>query len=128
LNAKQETRPSLQVIRNGEVIYETTGKWLYPLFDLEDSLKDHPIDLKTATIRDKIVGKAAAMLILRLGAVRVHGDVMSELAVKVFEDAVIPHSFDELVPRIDCKTEELLKDIHDLEEAYAILCKRAGRC
>ncbi|MCB2209887.1 DUF1893 domain-containing protein [bacterium] len=128
MNTTQDARPSLLVMRNGEVLYEGTGKWLYPLFDLEDSLKDHPIDLKTATVRDTVVGKAAAMLMLRLGATRVHGEVMSELAVKVFEDSVIPHSFDELVPRIDCKTEELLADVYDLEEAYEILCKRAKRC
>lgn len=128
MNPSKDARPSLQVMRDGEVIYESTGKWLYPLFELEESLKDHPIDFKTATVRDKVVGKAAAMLMLRLGVVRVHGEVMSELAVKVFEDAVIPHSFDELVPRIDCKTEELLKNVYDLEEAYAILCERAERC
>jgi zinc transport system ATP-binding protein len=115
-------------MRNGEVIYETTGKWLFPLFDLEDSLKDHPIDLKKATVRDKVVGKAAAMLMLRLGVLRVHGDVMSELAVSVFENAGVAYSFDQLVPRIACKTEEILKEVHDLEEAYAILCQRAGRC
>ncbi len=128
MNVTEDGRPSLQVTRKGEVLYEATGKWLFPLFDLEDRQKENPIDLKTATVRDKVIGKAAALLMLRLGVVRAHGDVMSELALRVFEDAGVACSFDQLVPRIACQTEEILQDIRDPEEAYAILCQRAGRC
>ena len=41
----QETTPkiSLQVILDGEVIFQSCGHWLFPLFDLEDYLNEHPV-------------------------------------------------------------------------------------
>lgn len=120
--------PSMQVLLDDQVLFTSTGKWLYPLFDLEDYLQEHPGLLKNATVWDKVIGKAAALLILRMGGNRIHGVLMSELAAKTLEKAGVAHSFDTLVPQIDCQTEELLKDIVDPDEAYDILCKRAGRC
>ena len=119
---------SLQVRLDNEVLFSSSGKWLYPLFDLEDYLVDHPDLLKNATVWDKVIGKAAALLILRLGGRRIHGALMSELAAETLEKAGVAHSFDKLVPRIDCQTEEILQDVIDLDEAYQILCKRANRC
>ncbi|MBG0788180.1 MAG: DUF1893 domain-containing protein [Anaerolineaceae bacterium] len=120
--------PSMQVLLDDQVLYSSTGKWLYPLFDLEDYLQEHPGLLKNATVWDKVIGKAAALLILRMGGNRIHGVLMSELAAQALEKAGVAHSFDSLVPQIDCQTEEILKDIVDPDEAYEILCKRAGRC
>ena len=37
----------------------------------------------------------------------------------------VPFSCDELVDRILCRTEELLADIDDLEQAYRLLKRRA---
>lgn len=122
------TIPTMQVRLNDKVLFSSEGKWLYPLFDLEDFLKDHPDLLRQATVWDKVIGKAAALLILRLGGNRIHGVVMSELAAETLEKAGVAHSFDTLVPRIDCQTEELLENIVDPDEAYRLLCQRAGRC
>ena len=119
---------SLKVIIEGEVLFESDGKWLYPLFDLEDHLKTHSIPMKNALVQDKVIGKAAALLLVRLGAGRVHGGLMSELGDEVLFQFNLPHSFDQLVPRIECKTETILAEINDPEQAYAILCQRAGRC
>lgn len=119
---------SLQVIFNGEVIFQSYRHWLFPLFDLEDYLEEHPIDIALAEVHDKVIGKAAALLILRLGAGSVHGDLMSELADAVLRQAGIPHTFDKLVKRIDCQTEEILLEIDNPDAAHSILCKRANRC
>ena len=89
---------------------------------------EHPAEIALADVRDKVIGKAAALLIVRLGVGCVHGDVMSELAVKVFSQSGIPHTFDKLVKRIDCQTEEILLEIDDQDIAFRILCKRANRC
>ena len=119
---------SLQIMQNNEVIFESEKHWLIPLFDFEDYLSDRSIEPSTLEIHDKVIGKAAALLIIRLGAGSVHGEVMSELAVQVFKQAAIEHTYTTLVRRIDCKTEELLLEINDPEAAYQILCKRAKRC
>jgi hypothetical protein len=128
LDSTTPTKPSLQVILNKEVIFESTGKWLFPLFDLEDYLGDHPLDMKLTEVRDKVIGKAAALLILRLGAGQVHGYLMSDLAITILEDSGTPYTYDERVARIDCQTEEILLEIDDLDLAYQLLCRRAKRC
>ena len=119
---------SLQVILNDEVIFQSDGHWLFPLFDLEVFLKEHSMSIAQGEVRDKVIGKAAALLLLRLGAGRVHGDLMSELAVIVLSEAGISYTSDKLVKRIDCQTEEILIGINDPEVAYGILCKRAKQC
>ncbi len=121
-------KPSLQVFEDGEIYFESNGKWLYPLFDLQDFLAEHPLDLSKSSLRDKVIGKAAALLAFRLGFQRLHGDLMSDLAIAFLESKGVAFSFDTRVPQIDCQTEELLKDMDDLDEAYRILCMRAKRC
>lgn len=119
---------SLLITQNDEVIFQSNKRWLFPLFDFEDYLSDHHIDLSLTKVHDKVIGKAAALLILRLGAGSVHGDVMSELAHNAFKQASITHTYNTLVERIDCQTEEILLEIDDPDIAYQILCKRAHHC
>jgi zinc transport system ATP-binding protein len=130
LNKKIPTDTSLQVLYEGKVIYQNNGKWLYPLFDLEKYLSTtegkHLPDRSQLEIRDKVIGKAAAFLIVRLGFKQVFGQIMSRLAEVVFERAGMRFEYGELVERIDCKTETLLVDVSDPEMAYRILRKRAG--
>lgn len=118
---------TLNVFLDKKLVFQSSGKWLHPLFELEEFLTCHPIDMSKAEVRDKVIGKAAAMLIPRLGAGSVHGGVMSELGREVFIRANIPHTYAELVARIDCQTEELLLDVTDLEYAHELLAARAGR-
>lgn len=117
---------SFKIIQNDEVIFQSDKRWLFPLFDFEEYLTVHPIDMFRAAVYDKVIGKAAALLIIRLGAGSVHGDVMSKLAHRVFDQASIPHTFNTLVERIDCQTEEILLEINDPDTAYQILNERAN--
>lgn len=119
---------SLLVIRDDEIIFQSDGKWLYPLFDLEDYLNNTQHNLEKTIVWDKVIGKASALLLLYLKAERVHGELISDLAFEVFEHFQIPLSYDQRVPRIKCKTETLLLDINDPDQAYQNLCKRAKRC
>ena len=123
-----DNSPTLVVIEDGNVFFKSRGNWLFPLFDLEDYLETHPLDLSKAGIRDKVVGKAAALLALKLGFRRIHGDLMSDLAVEILEKAGVAYSYDSRVPQVNCQTEVILKDVDDLEHAYQILCERAKRC
>ncbi len=120
-------RTTLKLIVNGEIVFQSDQGWLHPLFELETFLKNHPIDMSQAEVHDKVIGKAAAMLIARMGAGSAHSEVMSELGREVFQQAGIPHSYGQLVARIDCQTEELLLEINDLDRAQAILKERANR-
>ena len=119
---------SLQLMVDDVVVFQSKGKWLYPLFDLEEHLRANYVDVTRATVCDKVIGKAAALLILRLNIGRIHGDLMSKLAMNLFEKNNKPFSFNKLVNSIDCKTEDLLLNIDNVETAYKLLCQRANRC
>ena len=117
---------TFQVISDGKVLFQSDKRWLFPLFGFEAFLVQQPLDISHAEVHDKVVGKAAAFLILRLGVGSVHADVISQLACAVFDQAHLPYSFGTRVDRIDCQTEEILLDINDPEVAYRILSERAN--
>ncbi len=71
-----------------------------------------------------MVGKAAAVLILRLGIRRVHANTISALGKSVLEMEGVELTHDTVVERILCGTEELLAHVDDVEEAYRILRDR----
>jgi hypothetical protein len=119
--------PSLQVFLQEERIFTHNGKWLHPLFALEDFLSREDLNPGDLHLRDSIIGKAAALLICRLGIRRIHGVLMSELAAEYLRSRKAEFSWGTLVPRIQCKTEELLAAVDDTEEAYSELSRRAGR-
>lgn len=78
-------------------------------------------------MQDKIAGKAAACMIVRLGIRRCHIELMSERAVPVFEKAGVSYTFDKMVEHIDCRTEYLITDDMSVDDVWLFLRKRAGR-
>ena len=117
---------SLELTLNNEVIFTSNDKWLYPLFELEKFLNSNEYDLSKLTLYDKIIGKASALMIIRMGIKKVNGGIVSEPAESAFKGWEIEYSIENHVKLIDCKTEELLKTISDPEEVYRIIKKRAG--
>ncbi len=117
---------SLELKFQDTTIFTSNGKWLYPLFDLEEFLADNIYDPAKLTLYDKIIGKASALLIIRMGIKKVNGGIVSEPAESAFKAWDIEYSIENHVKLIDCKTEELLKYISDPEEVYRIIKKRAG--
>jgi hypothetical protein len=119
--------PSLLVLHEGLPIFTSTGTWLHPLFELEEYLADHPVHPEPLILQDKIIGKAAALLILRLGFHTVRAGILSKLGEAVLQRYGIAYTYEQLVERIHCQTEELLAEVDDTEEAYSLLKIRAGR-
>lgn len=123
---------SLRVTASGRVLFESDGRWLHPLLDFTEAVETGSISTEGITIDDKIIGKAASLLIVRLedlGVIidTVHAGIMSKPAAAVFRAKGISHSHDTLVARIDCQTEELLADIDAPDAAYGLITERAGR-
>jgi zinc transport system ATP-binding protein len=122
-------QPTLELFSDSRLVFSSAGKWLHPLFELEDFLAGAGSGLNPAglSLRDKVAGKAAALMIVRLGIRRVHAGVLSRLGKQVFEAYQVEHTWDQLVDRIACQTETALARIDDPGEAYAWLQRRAGR-
>jgi uncharacterized protein DUF1893 len=119
--------PTLTVCRNGTLIFTSHGKWLYPLLELEAYLADHAFEPDHLILQDKIIGKAAALLIFRLGFKTVKAGVLSRLGEAVLQRHGIVYTYEQLVDRIHCQTEEMLATVEDPEEAYQLVKARARR-
>lgn len=118
---------SLIVTHHNKVIFTSNEHWLYPLFELEDFLKQHHYDTGELFLRDKIAGRAAASLMVHLGIKQCHIELISKLAVAVFEKHGIAYTYDHMVEQIQCRTESLLTEEMGISGAWQFLRKRAGR-
>lgn len=70
----QKDQASLILIKNDEIIHKTSGRGIAPLLNL---YHNQPELLKDAVVVDKIIGKAAAMILTLGGASKAYGIVMS---------------------------------------------------
>ncbi len=118
---------TLALLVDGEEVFASTGKWLHPLFELEQFLAARSIDPSRAEVCDKIVGRGSAFLIVRMGIPTVHAGVLSRLGKEVLDRAGAACTWESLVDRIQCRTESLLGDTWDPQQAYQILADLARR-
>jgi len=118
---------SLIITQDNREIFSSHSKWLYPLFELEDFLSENSFSPDHLILTDKIAGKAAAFLIVRLGFRRVHIHLISEGAVAVFEQFQVEFTYDEMVPKIQCKTEDIVSVNQSVDTVWQMLRRRAGR-
>ena len=119
--------PTFTVFRNGTPIFTSHSKWLHPLFELEMYLAAQPIQPENLILQDKIIGKAAALLIHRLGFRTVKAGLLSRRGEAVLQRHGIAYTSEQLVDHIHCQTEELLAEVEDPDEAYQLVKVRAGR-
>lgn len=90
--------------------------------------------LKDACVADKIIGKAAALLLILGGAKAVYGEVMSENAHRLLTEAGLEVQYGSLVPYIVnrkedgmCPMEQAVAGLSDPKEAPAALYAALGR-
>lgn len=94
--------------------------------DLEHLLKHHPCILKGAKVADKVVGKAAAALMVVGGVEAVYAEVLSRKALPFLEEAQIAYSYGALVDTIceegdRCKLEAISEPGKTPEETVELL-------
>jgi hypothetical protein len=118
---------TLIAYRNGIEFFRSSGSWLYPLLDLEQVLgashrQNEPGS--SLTTYDKVVGRAGALLSIRLGITAIRTDVVSELALETLAAHGVVINALEVTPRILCATEDLLRDVSDPEQAHRLILAR----
>lgn len=91
-------------------------------------LEEDPEFLRGASVADKIVGRAAAMIMVHAGVKEVYASVISNGAVEVLRDAGIECSYSMTAIAISnrrgdgiCPMERTVAPIHDPECAYRTL-------
>jgi len=125
----------------GNLLYSSSKGWLHPLFDLEEFLSSKKIDGNMAgrifefdgglqagssdlLLRDRIIGLAAAFLIVRMGIRQIETDIISLRALPLLKKKSITIETNRTIEKTKCITEDLLNDLLDPEEAYMILSER----
>lgn len=118
----REGRASCVVIRNGSIVRTASGQGISPLVSIYES---EPDLLKDALVVDKIVGKAAAIMIVLGGAKRVYGEIMSAAACDYLSARGCRAEYGERIDVISnrtgdgiCPLENSVLDIDDPETGY----------
>lgn len=120
------------VIKDGRE-YLGTKKGVSPLLEFIDS----GVDLRGGIAADRIVGKAAALLYVKMGVSFVYAKVMGRSAMRVFDNAKIEYEYGEMTDFIKgrngvCPMEAAVADTDDPDLAVekltrAVEAMRASR-
>ena len=103
------------IVKQKKEIYKEYSNGIKPILNLLNC--NH---LEDALLADKVIGKAAALLMVYGKISAVHTDILSEHAKKIFDQYKIPYTYDLLVPYIInrtktgmCPMEETVLNIDD---------------
>lgn len=112
------------VVCKDNVLYTSATRGVRPLLDWTAA----GTDLHGFSAADKVVGKAAALLFVRAGIVRLYAHVLSEPALAVLQAHGIPVEYGTLVPGIinrsgdgPCPMEAAVSGTEDPEEAIRLI-------
>ena len=114
---------NLIILKNGKRLYQSTSEGMLPLYQAIGVL-GFP-QLKDTTIVDKIVGKAAALLISYIHAQTVYCSTLSVRGKTVLKEHGIAFLYEELTPEIVnrygtdiCPFEKAVLDVEDPKIGY----------
>ncbi|MBC8498030.1 DUF1893 domain-containing protein [Candidatus Bathyarchaeota archaeon] len=117
---------NLMVFREDELIFQSSGRGIAPLIEAVDAIGRE--NLSGVTTADRVVGKAAALLNLYMGAAEVHAGVISSGAKAILSEHGVQYQFLEdtdVVKAKDgvvfCPFEKLVWDVSDPEEAHTLI-------
>ncbi len=123
----QDPEHTLEITENETLLFSSRAGWLKPLYELEQWLHNSGYRLEDLAVEDKVVGRAAALLLCRLGLRRLRTAVLSRRAVPVLAAAGVRYHAELEVAEIGCETEQVLADCDDHEAAYREIMRRLGK-
>lgn len=128
LETLEETGNSLMIYKKGELIFESSLKGIRPHLKAIDELG---AELEGSLMVDKILGRAAAFLVIYSKAAEVIAVVVSTPGKRVLEKYGIKFSYREEVPHIKmengviyCPFERMVQGIQDPTEAYEAIVEK----
>ncbi len=121
----------IEIFHNNKLIFRDQGKWLHPLFKAGDYLAEtagrleNEYPIAELFLKDTVIGRAAALLIVNLGIKKCHGDLMSRKALPIFKKFGVTCSWDRMIDAIECKTEDIFSENDSPAKAEVLLRARA---
>jgi hypothetical protein len=113
---------TLVIVKNGYVLFDTASHRISGFLGAIDQIGDR---LEGASIADRVVGKAIALLCVYAGIGEVYAEVLSQEAKKVFEERGINCEWNRIVDNIldlnrssVCPFEKTAESISDPKRAY----------
>jgi hypothetical protein len=120
-----ENSLSLSVVKNGEIVFETASHGVSGFLEAVEKFGDK---LEGASVADRIVGKAIALLCVYARVRAIYAIVLSENAKEVLEKNMVHHEWKCLVENILdasksglCPFEKLATEISSPKDAYKML-------
>lgn len=128
LRRLEEADMCLMVYKDEELIFQSGSKGIRPHLEAIDKLGDQ---LRGTLMVDKIVGRAAALLILYSGVAEVHAgvvsrgglEVLARAGVKLFYGVETEH-IKMVDGRIYCPFEAMVQGIDDPATAYSVVVEK----
>jgi hypothetical protein len=123
INELEEKGLSLLVYRDGEFVYSGSGRGVGPLLNALETIGKEK--LQGSLVVDKIIGRAAAFLIVYMEAAEAHAVTLSATGKDVLQKYGLKYQFRHEVPVVRgrdgaplCPFERLVQDVNNAEEAY----------
>ena len=115
----------------GLVVINACGTLTYQERGVRTLLTVPPGTLSGAFVADRVVGKAAALLLVRGGAIAVYARIISEPALKLFEKYHVVCIHGDVVQNVEnrdrsgiCPMESAVLEIDDPAKAYEVLTEK----
>ncbi|MCL2352197.1 MAG: DUF1893 domain-containing protein [Firmicutes bacterium] len=112
---------------DGEPAFKSRENGVKPLMD---RISGNPDGLRGLYVADKVIGKAAACVLVRNGVAACHGLVMSEPAARVLAENGVPFSYGQMTPFIRdragtgvCPMERAVEAASTAEEGYETILR-----
>lgn len=106
------------IVKNGKTIYTSKEKGIYPIYNAYKKMKDN---LSGASIADRVIGKAAAMISDSVSISNLYTVIITEEALSILSDVNVEYS--KIVPFIKnrdktdhCPIEKLSRRVKDTNE------------
>src|SRR5574344_568332 len=100
LRILKEKNESIVIVKDNNVLYESKLDGLKSIV----YLIDNKVDIEGSSVADKIIGKAAALLLSYKKVKEVYANILSEKAVEVLKDNLIVFNYSEMTKNIINRT------------------------
>lgn len=125
-----EKGATIVVVKNGRVLYIGYDHGLRDLYMI---VRNKEVSLPGSSVADKVIGKAAAVILLSHAVKGVYATILSKSALELLKRRILKLEYEKLVPAIRgrnedlCPFEKLVLKIDDVKEAYRVLMRALKR-
>lgn len=92
-----ENEYSIVVVKENEIVYKSESKGLQSLISLYKNDKN---TLENSSIADKVIGRAAALILVDSNIKEVYADLISQNAIEILDKSNIPYEYKSQVKEI----------------------------